>query len=1171
MEKQYLDYEGFEHTIERLRRKEMPTASVDYVGQIVQYVGSTNSDYVKGYYYECVSDGETPATYSWVQRDIQPKESVKFNVLNYGVKRGNYPEDNRDAFAQLLADVPNGATIYFPYGEYIFAPMNGTFSLTKDLYIVGDGLDLSIIKYKFQDTTGHHALSLNGGDVDFMLKDICMEIDFDSGDNIPSAEGQLIKLIGTFNNILIDRVYLHTGGNLDPASMPTYNLIYSKAGCNNFEVSECVFEALLNRHYGGCIWFSPYLRTSDEVLARVIDTLRIHDNLFRTTNGDEVIAVWEGGDATAHGVIKHCFIYDNTIYHDDFNGTSFPTANIIAVYQNRGVEESIDCKITNNNILVKRSSGSSIIKIIGYNGVDVINNTIKIYDYCQTESSQTFMRIFAIEDEAVVNIKDNKLISNVTTHDLWLTSGKRGVSYVGNKIIAKNPNTYFVSPQVEVATEDMNLSIVRNDIVIDSSATNAKLVLYLAGTPTDAELRKVTFIDNHVDGVSSLTAYLHGGKLYFKNNSSSKRLKYTHDYSQGANLVEWEDNGNIEFNSLSATPTYKIDTFVYHGYFDDLVFTNQQDSEETRNKYFNEHKITYFDKSSDDVYKVLGKMDIIEDFSDAPADAVSVMDYGAKADGVTDDSAAFIAAIASSSTYIKVPRGVYNMNHVEVTFPAGVTFIGESPKLSVILNSNITATSGITIKNIAFDGGTDRKITTGGFFKGIHNTILYNTPSVDSPIHLENCIFKNADVASFAVSVYDNTPGFTSDIVRGCYFESLKEGGVYHVCKGGSALYENNVFKNLGDLTTTKYKIGIWSGDTTNVSSNNVNDCIVRNNVFDTLLTPNRTDSSQSHNEAGNFIATYADHILIYGNTCKNIVGYGTDREGIYTKGNFVDIHGNYLENAGLGEGYICCKQQHVTTSQSKSHKKIYNNILVGDAGRGIAMYGDCEITGNHIHIINAKNAIVVSCYTNGTEDVLIHDNDIRVGIDSFSVDGVEITNYHLWGFNFPEGIIRVQDSRRLSIKNNLIQAYNLLSEIITGVYIQVPHLCVECSDNSISSSGASDRGIYVHCTNNSGGTTLTDIIDLDFMIDGNVFDVSDYSVYLDARVPNDIPKKYSLINNRFLQTPTTHFVYRITNGSNTGNSKLIFNSQEVERIPSNYIQANVDDVEIDNILWVYR
>ena len=42
-----------------------PVASAKYFGKIYQYIGATTNDYTHGYFYQCVSNGETPAVYSW--------------------------------------------------------------------------------------------------------------------------------------------------------------------------------------------------------------------------------------------------------------------------------------------------------------------------------------------------------------------------------------------------------------------------------------------------------------------------------------------------------------------------------------------------------------------------------------------------------------------------------------------------------------------------------------------------------------------------------------------------------------------------------------------------------------------------------------------------------------------------------------------------------------------------------------------------------------------------------------------------------------------------------------------------------------------------------------------------------------------------------------------------
>lgn len=43
----------------------LPTAGSTYEGTIYQFTGTTDSTYTNGHFYKCVSDGQTPATYSW--------------------------------------------------------------------------------------------------------------------------------------------------------------------------------------------------------------------------------------------------------------------------------------------------------------------------------------------------------------------------------------------------------------------------------------------------------------------------------------------------------------------------------------------------------------------------------------------------------------------------------------------------------------------------------------------------------------------------------------------------------------------------------------------------------------------------------------------------------------------------------------------------------------------------------------------------------------------------------------------------------------------------------------------------------------------------------------------------------------------------------------------------
>lgn len=57
--------------LEQIQVSALPTASADELGKIYQYIGATDSTYTNGYFYKCVSDGQSPATYSWEAVEVQ--------------------------------------------------------------------------------------------------------------------------------------------------------------------------------------------------------------------------------------------------------------------------------------------------------------------------------------------------------------------------------------------------------------------------------------------------------------------------------------------------------------------------------------------------------------------------------------------------------------------------------------------------------------------------------------------------------------------------------------------------------------------------------------------------------------------------------------------------------------------------------------------------------------------------------------------------------------------------------------------------------------------------------------------------------------------------------------------------------------------------------------------
>ncbi len=77
-----------------IQYNEMPTPSIDWVGKIIQYTGTTTADYTRGYFYECIYDG----TYKW--RFISGGSTIDVDTAISSTSTN--PVENRVIYSALL-------------------------------------------------------------------------------------------------------------------------------------------------------------------------------------------------------------------------------------------------------------------------------------------------------------------------------------------------------------------------------------------------------------------------------------------------------------------------------------------------------------------------------------------------------------------------------------------------------------------------------------------------------------------------------------------------------------------------------------------------------------------------------------------------------------------------------------------------------------------------------------------------------------------------------------------------------------------------------------------------------------------------------------------------------------------------------------------------------------
>ena len=123
----------------------MPTASVGLLGETVQYIGATDTNYAQGDFYKCISDGEVTPTYSWVKITYNKEEvDAAIGAAGHFIVVSELPTTNIQTNVIYL--VPKTPSVVTKEGY-----SDGTSN--ADMYVsTGSALTPSYDKYEY-DTT----------------------------------------------------------------------------------------------------------------------------------------------------------------------------------------------------------------------------------------------------------------------------------------------------------------------------------------------------------------------------------------------------------------------------------------------------------------------------------------------------------------------------------------------------------------------------------------------------------------------------------------------------------------------------------------------------------------------------------------------------------------------------------------------------------------------------------------------------------------------------------------------------------------------------------------------------------------------------------------------------------------------------------------------------------
>lgn len=430
-------------------------------------------------------------------------------------------------------------------------------------------------------------------------------------------------------------------------------------------------------------------------------------------------------------------------------------------------------------------------------------------------------------------------------------------------------------------------------------------------------------------------------------------------------------------------------------------------------------------------------------------ECVNVMDYGAVADGITDDSAACQRALNAAKNRdlpLYFPAGTYNLNAQYLGgSKSKLTIFGDGEGKTVITHmGQIYTLNSIDIHDLSFT-------ESSGY-------LLYIAPQSDLSIHLQNvsCTGLEEYQGPGALLYVEYGAFHVTDLsVDHCYVSRFDR-AVQVLSNIDSAAVTNCTFEDLGD-STAKYVCGVALGDDRGTMANNV---LVSGNTISNLYTavsPDTSDYTQYTRAYG--ILAYGENIEISDNHVENIIG-GYAHSGIYTKSPNAKILNNEIINAGDGGGCIVNKDAQTTDSVIQGNR-IYADQSPAATGQfvGILFKGtNVTIEDNDISLLSG--GIVMELY-----------NDDGYSFESCNVSGnrLETTGYYAVYLNHAGGNVEISDNEVTQDNQSdvLYPASLTFTEAGAGSKINVSNNTVATNAMVVNSWKCSSSAI-IHVSGNS-------------------------------------------------------------------------------------------------------
>lgn len=409
--------------------------------------------------------------------------------------------------------------------------------------------------------------------------------------------------------------------------------------------------------------------------------------------------------------------------------------------------------------------------------------------------------------------------------------------------------------------------------------------------------------------------------------------------------------------------------------------------------------------------------------------SVSVKDFGAVGDGLTNDTAAIQAAFDSvtSNAEIVFPQGVYIISDsgvgVDANGKSNITVTGDGAIIKVpstALSSRpfvIRNSSNIEVRGITFDcqiplgptaqacNGLDIMNTTDAWIHdckfigqtfygiGVYEDTIGGTSTSCAGLRVENCHFK--DIGSIALEPFPKVVD-GSCVISGCTFENcgnnVTGGGTGNAVKVGQGFEESTItgctFIQSGDVTSTiaagyYSKCAIVNNTFSNCRSINIAIGILDHPLgvdgsFESLIINANTfiaDSSETNSNGLIEIATSTSGIAIYDASLGAI-----------------SITNNTVENTSLTVPFALMRPMNNVARFSfvgNVGNNLGNSLLAHDDARG-GIFVDGVVSKNSIRMSAASTTYAIS-YIKADGGAIV-DNDIY-NTSQYSIQAGQHTN----------------------------------------------------------------------------------------------------------------------------------------------------------------------------------